>query len=215
MNHHMSTRNLLPHAVTLVVGLTNVSSAQDVINGNTGATYVSPSAAVSTNTTGGTNINYQTNNAYNNEFGFAPGIFCRTPTLFIGGGAGQVNSYTKDDPYSASFADNYSYNWQNNANFNGQVGLVVPIASSVIDDCKSLSRQIAEDRRISTELSMIRACAALEKEGLTIDPEKYPLLSRCLKSKPPAASASRASMNQPAQVKPAAPVTKMPATTRL
>lgn len=204
-------------AYSSAIGLAFISyySKAQTVNGNTGATYVSPSAAVSTNTTGGTNINYQTNNAYNNEFGFAPGIFCRTPTLFIGGGAGQVNSYTKDDPYSASFPDNYSYNWQNNANFNGQVGLVVPIASSVIDDCKSLSRQIAEDRRISTELSMIRACAALEKEGLTIDPEKYPLLSRCLKSKTSTASANKASTNQPSQIKPTAPATKMPATTRI
>ena len=27
-------------------------------------------------TTGGMNINYQTNNAYNNEMGFGPGVFC-------------------------------------------------------------------------------------------------------------------------------------------
>ena len=147
----------------------------------TGDQYASPNASVSTNTTGGTNINYQTNNAYNNEYGFAPGIFCRTPTLFVGGGVGTVNSYTQDDPFNTQYENAYSNNWQQNTNANAQIGFVYPFGSSVIEDCKTLVKQITIDRRISTELSILRTCAALEKEGLIIDPNKFPLLAICVK----------------------------------
>jgi hypothetical protein len=168
--------------------------AQSNVNGDQ---YASPNASVSTNTTGGTNINYQTNNAYNNEYGFAPGIFCRTPTLFVGGGVGTVNSYTKDDPFNTQYEYAYSHNWQQNANVNAQIGFVYPFGSSVIEDCKTLVKQITIDRRISTELSIIRTCSALEKEGLIIDPNKFPLLAICIKQ----------NLTQPSQV-------KMPVTTR-
>jgi hypothetical protein len=173
---------------------------------------VSPSANVSTSTSGGTNINYQTNNSFNNEFGFAPGIFCRTPCLYLGGGAGNNSSHTQDDPFSAVYQDNLSYNLQRNINFNAQIGLVYPFGSSVIEDCKSLTRQIAVDRRISTELSMIRACAALEKEGLKIDPQKYPLLAICLDDKK---KNQNAASNLPQTIPPTNRSIKIPATTRL
>lgn len=183
--------------------------AQGTVNGDQ---YASPNASVSTNTTGGTNINYQTNNAYNNEYGFAPGIFCRTPTLFVGGGLGSVNSYTKDDPFNIQYEYPYSYNWQQNTNVNAQIGFVYPFGSSVIEDCKTLVKQITIDRRISTELSIIRTCAALEKEGLIIDPNKFPLLAICIKQNPTQLNKSLVQSsvkipNQPRQV-------KMPITTR-
>lgn len=172
---------------------------------------IAPSANVSTNTSGGTNINYQTNNSFNNEFGFAPGIFCRTPSLYLGGGTGNNSSFTEDDPFSSVFQNNSSYNSQRNINFNAQIGLVYPFGSSVIEDCKTLTRQIALDRRISTELSLIRACASLEKEGLKIDPEKYPLLARCLVEKKQSLG-----VKAPVQTIPAPTRTiKVPATTRM
>ena len=172
---------------------------------------IAPSANVSTSTNGGTNINYQTNNSFNNEFGFAPGIFCRTPSLYVGGGAGNNSSYTEDDPFSSVYQNNQSYNMQRNVNFNGQVGLVYPFGSSVIEDCKSLTRQISVDRRISTELSLIRACAALEKEGLKIDPIKYPLLAKCLDEKKANTAQAQAA---PQTMPPQSRSIKIPATTR-
>lgn len=174
-----------------------------------GDNIVSPSANVATNTTGGTNINYQTNNAYNNEYGFAPGIFCRTPTLFIGGGLGSVDSYTKDDPFSIQYDNNISYNKQRNVNLNAQIGVVYPFGSSVVEDCKQLVKQITIDRKISTELSLLRTCSSIEKEGLTIDPVKYPLLAVCIKNNPLSSSPPEAQtkLRQPKQ-------TKMPVTTR-
>ena len=177
----------------------------------TGSNISSPSASVATSTTGGTNINYQTNNAYNNEYGFAPGIFCRTPTLFLGGGLGTVNSSTKDDPFNTQYENNASYNWQTNTNVNAQIGIVYPFGSSVIEDCKTLARQITIDRRISTELSLLRTCSSIEKEGLIIDPQKYPLLSVCIKNP---ANQQGVSGVQSKASSPAPVQTKMPITTR-
>lgn len=131
-----------------------------------------PSAAVSTNTTGGTNINYQTNNQWSNEMGFAPGIFCRTPTFYIGGGTGQ-NVGRAIDTFDAS-------SYQYTQNYNANVGLLVPFGSSVQRDCKRLAEQIARDREISSDLSMIRACASLDSEGIIVDASKFPTLGRCV-----------------------------------
>jgi len=138
-----------------------------------------PSSAVSTTTTGGTNINYQTNNQWSNENGFGPGIFCRTPTFYIGGGTGQNFGNTMDTFETGSY--------QHTQNYNANVGLLVPMGSSVLRDCRRLADQIASDREISSDLSMIRACAALDKEGILVDPEKFPTLSKCVirKGEPP------------------------------
>ena len=131
-----------------------------------------PSSAVSTTTTGGTNINYQTNNQWSNENGFAPGIFCRTPTFYVGGGTGQNMGNTIDTFEIGSY--------QYQQNYNANVGLLVPFGSSVLKNCKRLAEQIASDREISSDLSMIRACAALDKEGILVDAEKFPTLSKCV-----------------------------------
>ena len=131
-----------------------------------------PSAAVSTNTTGGTNINYQTNNQWSNEQGFAPGIFCRTPTFYIGASTGQ----NVGDTYDTLGAGAYNYA----QNYGANIGFLMPLGSSVIGDCKRLASQIASDREISSDLSMIRACAALDKEGIIVDSAKFPTLSKCV-----------------------------------
>jgi len=138
-----------------------------------------PSSAVSTTTTGGTNINYQTNNQWSNENGFGPGIFCRTPTFYVGGGTGQNFGNTMDTFETGSY--------QHTQNYNANIGLLVPMGSSVLRDCKRLADQIASDREISSDLSMIRACAALDKEGILVDSAKFPTLSKCVirKGEPP------------------------------
>ena len=131
-----------------------------------------PSAAVSTNTTGGTNINYQTNNQWSNEMGFAPGVFCRTPTFYIGGGTGQNIGNTMDTLNAGSY--------QYTHNYNANIGLLVPFGSTIVRDCKRLAEQTAIDREISSDLSMIRACASLDNEGIIVDPKKFPTLTRCV-----------------------------------
>jgi len=152
-----------------------------------------PSAAVSTNTTGGTNINYQTNNQWSNEMGFAPGVFCRTPTFYVGAGTGQNLGSTMDTFNVGS--DQYSQN------YNANLGILLPFGSTIQRDCKRLAEQIAKDREISSDLSMIRACASLDNEGIIVDPDKFPTLSRCvIASGQPPLTVARAKAMQAIQI---------------
>lgn len=143
--------------------------AQQTNNSSTLNNSAAPSA--SSVTSGGTNINYQTNNSFNNENGFAPGIFCRTPSLYVGGNWGETNQNALD------IASNTSSNY--NGNYSANIGLVVPFGSSILRDCADLARQITLDRKISTDLSLIRACSQLEKEGIVVDPDRFPYLEKC------------------------------------
>ena len=174
--HSLLNRPPLYTALVFLLSLIplKVSAQTAVVTNNS-----NPSSAVSTTTTGGTNINYQTNNQWSNENGFGPGVFCRTPTFYVGGGTGQNFGNTMDTFQTGSY--------QYTSNYNANVGLLVPIASSVLRDCKRLADQIASDREISSDLSMIRACAALDNEGILVDSEKFPTLSKCVirKGEPP------------------------------
>jgi len=171
MQRNISFRNSLAASILLYLPIVFLDSrllAQQTNNSSSLTNSAAPSA--SSVTTGGTNINYQTNNAYQNEVGFGPGIFCRTPTLFVGGNFGQ-NELNAFDAVTES---------GNNANnFSVNAGLVVPFGSAANEACKRLAAITVQDREISTQLSMIRACAQLQKEGIKVDPEQYPLLERC------------------------------------
>jgi hypothetical protein len=145
------------------------ANAQQTNNSSTLNNSAAPSA--SSITSGGTNVNYQTNNSFNNENGFGPGIFCRTPSLYVGGNWGQTNQNNLD------ISNNTSSN--NNQSYSANLGIVVPFGSSVLKDCADLSRQLTLDRKISTDLSLIRACSQLEKEGIRVDPERFPYLEKC------------------------------------
>ena len=161
-------RRLLAKLVIFAFLSTLPGMAQQTNNSSTLTNSAAPSA--SSVTTGGTNINYQTNNAYQNEVGFGPGVFCRTPTLVVGGNYGK-NELDAFDAFTES--GNRANNWS------GNVGLVVPFGSSALEACKRLAAITVEDRQISTQLSMIRACASLEREGIKVDPEQFPLLEKC------------------------------------
>ncbi len=138
-------------------------------NSSTVTNNTSPSA--SSTTSGGTSINYQTNSSFSNDVGFGPGIICRTPSFNINSSVANSdaenfsalgNSGTTGDQVSAS------------------MGIVIPFGSRVHDSCKDLAKQISVDKQISSQLSMIRACASLDKEGIIVDPNKFPLLSKCV-----------------------------------
>ena len=169
----MKTKHSLVLAAPLILlaASPNSSIAQQTNNSSALTNQAAPSASAVT--TGGTNINYQTNNTYSNEVGFGPGVFCRTPTIFVGGNAGQ-NELDAFDAVTQS--GNKSTNYQVNA------GIVYPFGSSAIEDCKTLARTVARDREISTQLSMIKACADLESKGIMVNPEVYPLLEPCTES---------------------------------
>lgn len=163
--------NLLSSGIFGLLLLVSPTSAWAQTASTTG--NANPTASVNTNTTGGTNINYQTNNQWSNEMGFGPGIFCRTPTFYVGGSSAQNAGNTGNGNYqlnSTSYSGAYSAN----------VGILVPFGSSVYSDCKRMAAQIAKDREISSDLSMIRACASLLKEGIAVDPVKFPTLEQCV-----------------------------------
>jgi hypothetical protein len=164
---HLKNEVLL--ATLLAVASCNTAFAQQTNNSSTLNNSAAPSA--SSITSGGTNINYQTNNSFNNENGFGPGIFCRTPSLYVGGSWGNTNQNNIDISSNTSSNSNQSYS--------ANIGVVVPFGSSILRECTDLSHQLTLDRKISTDLSLIRACSQLEKEGISVDPERFPYLEKC------------------------------------
>ena len=151
----------------LIIGY--ISPIYSQSNSSNVTNSVSPSA--SSTTTGGTSINYQTNQSFSNDVGFGPGFVCRTPSVNVTSsfaGADSTNWAQLGD--SGTYADNIS----------ASVGLVIPFGSGVMDSCKTVASQVAVDKEISTQLSMIRACASLQKEGILVDENKFPLLSECV-----------------------------------
>ena len=131
----------------------------------------STSPSASSTTTGGTSINYQTNQSFSNDVGFGPGFVCRTPSVNVTSGyAGADSTNWAELGDSGTYADNIT----------ASVGLVIPFGSGVMDSCKTVAKQVAVDKEISTQLSMIRACASLNKEGIIVDENKFPLLSECV-----------------------------------
>lgn len=159
--------------LVLLLGFISINKTIAQTNESSVTNSAAPSA--SSVTTGGTNINYQTNNAYNNEMGFGGGVFCRTPTLYFGGNAGKSDLDSFDGvTESGNITDNFSIN----------AGILFPFGSSVQDDCKKLASTITLDRMISSELSMLKACNELYQKNIPVDPDLFPLLKKCSNYKP-------------------------------
>lgn len=140
-----------------------------------GINVVTPNQAQNTQTAtgvvnqapfGGTNSNYQINNAYDTTYGFGPGIYCRTPSLNIGVYGDGTN------------ASAYSYNTYGN-NFGVVAGFNIPIGGYIGKSCEDLAGEIAKQRQLDTSLNFIKQCAILQKEGITFDPEKFPMFKDC------------------------------------
>jgi len=156
--------------VTAIYAVPSSAIAQTTQTNNASNLTNQAAPSASAVTTGGTNINYQTNNTYQNEVGFGPGVFCRTPTLYVGGNMGrnQLDAFDAVTE-SGNVAKNYAVN----------AGIVLPFGSSALSACRTLANTITRDREISTQLSMIKACADLENKGIHVDPEIFPLLQPC------------------------------------
>ena len=152
-----------------IVSIFCLRTANAQTNSSTVTNSTSPAASATT--TGGTSINYQTNSSFTNDIGFGPGYVCRTPSVVINGSAS-----TADAENYAAFGTSGTYG----ENITGSIGLVIPFGSKVMNYCETIAKQTALDKEISTQLSMIRACASLEKEGIYVDPNKFPLLSDCV-----------------------------------
>ena len=139
----------------------NTSSSNNAQNvqSNSGAVNLAPM--------GGSNANYQINSVSNSQFGFAPGIQCPTPELAVGAFGGQTNGW-----------GNTGYNTAGN-NVGGTVMFTMPLGGDTAEYCKQLAREIAKQRRLDTEVNMIKQCAQLANSGITVDVEQFPDFALC------------------------------------
>ena len=131
------------------------------------ANTANPTAVVNQQTGGGVNLNQQYNNQWDNHNGFAPGVYCRTPTFYLGSGFGLANS-------SAGVNDASTNLTQVSA------GVLVPFGSSVLDDCKRLATALTDRAEVSNQVALVRVCTELKKDKITIDPIKFPALAKCV-----------------------------------
>lgn len=162
-------RRLLLAAVGISLGLPSAAlsnpaatSSTSVQNSNvTGST-------VNQQTGGGVNLNQQYNNQWDNHNGFAPGVFCRTPTVYIGGGHTMADNWGLTN--TTASLDNTGI----------QAGVVVPFGSSVLADCKRMAKALTDRAEISNEASLAKTCHELKTLGVEIDVDQFPALKRCL-----------------------------------
>ena len=96
---------------------------------------------------------------WNNDSGFGQGIYCRTPSLIVGGG------------YNGQGVDGDSY-----SGYGIGVGLNMPLGDA---GCKKLAGEAIKSATIRGELEMLQACEAVK--GIAVDAKLYPTLARCLK----------------------------------
>ena len=129
----------------------------------------SPTGVVNQQTGGGVNLNQQYNNQWDNHNGFAPGVYCRTPTFYLGGGYGNANSYGYDQETRALTTGHAQI----------AAGVLVPFGSSVLGDCAKMAKALTERATTANEVALVRACYELKKDGIVIDPVKFPALARC------------------------------------
>lgn len=127
-----------------------------------------PTAVVNQQTGGGVNLNQQYNNQWDNHNGFAPGVYCRTPTFYLGSGYGQANSW---GPYQQELGTGLTQI---------SAGVLVPFGSSVLADCAKMARALTERAVVANEVALARVCHQLAKDGVKIDPSKFPALSKCV-----------------------------------
>lgn len=161
-------RHLSLFVAGALLALPTAARAQDANATTSVDNSVAPAAVVNQQTGGGINLNQQYNNQWDNHNGFAPGVFCRTPTLYFGGGSSQANTWGKN-----------LYGVSTN-NLGVQAGLLVPFGSSVLADCKRLASALSDRQEISNQVSLAKACAELDKLGVKVDAKKFPALEVCV-----------------------------------
>ena len=144
----------------LANGQSTVSSSSNAQNNqnNNGTVNLAPM--------GGSNSNYQINSVSNSQYQFGPGISCPTPELGIGAYGGSNSSF--DSSYS---------NGSNN--YGATVMFTTPLGGDVGKSCKDLVQEITRQRQLDTDYTMIRKCAELAREGITVDTKRFPAFEVC------------------------------------
>ena len=144
----------------LANGQSTISSSSNAQNNqnNNGTVNLAPM--------GGSNSNYQINSVSNSQYQFGPGISCPTPELGIGAYGGSNSSF--DSSYS---------NGSNN--YGATVMFTTPLGGDVGKSCKDLVQEITRQRQLDTDYTMIRKCAELAREGITVDIKRFPAFEVC------------------------------------
>ena len=126
-----------------------------------------PQSIVNQHTGGGVNLNQQYNNQWDNHNGFAPGVYCRTPTFYLGGGYNNANSWAGE-------------NYAGTGHYAVTAGVLVPFGSSVIEDCAKMAAALTDRAEVANQVALIRACDELAKSNIKVDPQKFPALAVCV-----------------------------------
>jgi hypothetical protein len=125
-----------------------------------------PTAVVNQQTGGGVNLNQQYNNQWDNHNGFAPGVYCRTPTFYLGSGYGLANSSAGENDAQTSLTQI-------------SAGVLLPFGSSVLDDCKRMATALTDRAVVANEVALVRFCSELKKDKIVVDPIKFPAIAKC------------------------------------
>ena len=137
-----------------------LSASQNATNNqnNTGSVVQAPS--------GGSQTNINQNNAYSSTYGFGGGISCPTGSFVTSAfGAGSGSSSGSYDSIGSSYGASVSY--------------IHPIGGSVGRACRDLVQEVARQRVLDTQVTLIRVCAGFARDGIIIDTEKFPELADC------------------------------------
>ena len=137
-----------------------LSASQDATNSqnNTGSVVQAPS--------GGSQTYINQYNAYSSTYGFGVGISCPTGSFVTSAfGAGSGSSSGSFDSTGNSYGASVSY--------------IHPIGGSVGRACRELAQEVARQRVLDTQVTLIRVCAGFARDGIVIDTERFPELADC------------------------------------
>jgi hypothetical protein len=161
----MNVRHIM---AALIVALAPSGAFADGANSQSSVqNSTSPQAVVNQQTGGGVNLNQQYNNQWDNHSGFAPGVYCRTPTFYIGSGFGYADS-------------NAGSNGANTSLTQVSAGVLVPFGSTVLEDCKRMATALTDRAEVANQVALVRVCAELVKDKIIVDPIKFPALAKCV-----------------------------------
>ena len=143
-----------------------LANGNAVVSSNNAQNNQSNSGTVNLAPMGGSNSNYQINSVSNSQHMFGPGISCPTPELGVGVFGGTNSAFSSDYNNGAT-------------NYGATVMFTTPLGGDVGQYCKELAREVARQRRLDTEVTMIQQCAQFARLGVTIDTTKFPDFEVC------------------------------------
>lgn len=117
--------------------------------------------------TGNSGYNTFSGMEWNNDNGFGNGVYCRTPSVFVGGNV---------TPTNGEYGNTSGYLNQ----YQVSAGVMIPFGSKSLEDCKALAAEITKQKKIENELQTLRVCAEVMKLGVVPDVKKFPNLAICV-----------------------------------